>query len=131
MDQYMAAVVVAVISGIFSTIALLIKRNQDKVISKIDEKSKLLRKEKKLKEQISKKEKELQFLLYEMTLLILDTNMQILDQTCSIDQIKKADFITKAEELKNEFKKISDEIDDLISDHELIVGLSSEDSNNS
>lgn len=131
MDQYMSAVIVAVISGIFSTIALLIKRNQDKVISKIDEKSKLLRKEKKLKEQISKKEKELQFLLYEMTLLILDTNMQILDQTCSIDQIKKADFITKAEELKNEFKKISDEIDDLISDHELIVGLSSEDSNNS
>ena len=52
MDQYLSAVIVAVISGVFSTIAIIIQRNQNKIVSKIDERSKVLEKEKKLKQQI-------------------------------------------------------------------------------
>ena len=50
MDQYLSTVIVAVITGIFSIITLIIQKRQDKVINKIDEQTMFIEKERKLKQ---------------------------------------------------------------------------------
>jgi len=49
-DQYLSTVIIAIITGVFSVITLLIQKKQDKVISKIDEQTLFIEREKALKQ---------------------------------------------------------------------------------
>lgn len=125
MDQYLSAVIVAVISGVFSTIAIIIQRNQNKIVSKIDERSKVLEKEKKLKQQIAAKEKELQGVFYDISILVLDTSLQMIKihdpNGENIATSKK--FMDESTALKNKFEKLTEEIDELNMQYSLICDL--------
>lgn len=125
MDQYLSAVIIAVISGVFSTIAIIIQRNQNKIVSKIDERSKVLEKEKKLKQQIAAKEKELQGVFYDISILVLDTSLQMIKihdpNGENIATSKK--FMDESTALKNKFEKLTEEIDDLNTQYSLICDL--------
>ena len=54
MDQYLSTVIIAIITGVFSVITLLIQKKQDKVISKIDEQTLFIEREKALKQKLTK-----------------------------------------------------------------------------
>lgn len=125
MDQYLSAVIIAVISGVFSTITIIIQRNQNKIVSKIDERSKVLEKEKKLKQQIAAKEKELQGVFYDISILVLDTSLQMIKihdpNGENIATSKK--FMDESTALKNKFEKLTEEIDELNTQYSLICDL--------
>ena len=57
MDQYLSTVIIAIITGVFSVITLIIQKKQDRVINKIDEQTMFIEKEKALKQKLTKKEK--------------------------------------------------------------------------
>jgi hypothetical protein len=54
MDQYLSTVIIALITGVFSVITLIIQKKQDHIVSKIDEQTSFIEKEKALKQKLEK-----------------------------------------------------------------------------
>lgn len=127
MDQYLSTVIIALITGIFSIITLIIQKKQDKVISKIDEQTMFIEREKALKQKLLQKEKERELLIQEIMILILDTNLYILKNTNVNDpDIPIEDAFKSSDELKERFRNISDEIQGINNEYTIILDLNSE-----
>ena len=125
MDQYLSTVIIALITGIFSVITLIIQKKQDKVIGKIDEQTSLIDREKKLKQRLASKEKEREMLIQEMMILILDTNIHILKNTNIISEKDLIDEVYKTtDELKKKFKAISEEIEEINNEYNIVLDIS-------
>jgi len=124
-DQYLSTVIIALITGIFSVITLIIQKKQDKVIGKIDEQTSLIDREKKLKQRLASKEKEREMLIQEMMILILDTNIHILKNTNIISEKDLIDEVYKTtDELKKKFKAISEEIEEINNEYNIVLDIS-------
>jgi len=122
MDQYLSTVVIAVVTGIFSVITLIIQNKQDSVINKIDSQTKLIEKEKKLKRSISKKVAEQQDIINEIMILILDSNIDLVVLAEKEHGEQSKDY-KKAIELKTKYEAITNEIAELTKEYELILDL--------
>ena len=127
MDQYLSTVIIALITGIFSIITLIIQKKQDKVISKIDEQTTFIDREKSLKQKLAQKEKDRDSLMQEMMVLILDTNIYILKNT----DIKESDIPIKdvydeSNKLKERFKSLNEEIEEINDQYSLVLDLTTE-----
>jgi len=123
MDQYLSTVIIALITGVFSVITLIIQKKQDHIVSKIDEQTSFIEKEKALKQKLAKKEKEEELLIHEIMILILNTNLEILEHTNGLvtDEIKN-----KSEELQKGFAELTAEIDVLSREYQMVLDLTSE-----
>ena len=127
MDQYLSTVIIALISGVFSIITIIIQKKQDKVISKIDEQTMFIEREKSLKQKLIKKEKERELLIQEIMLLILDTNLYILKNTDVKDPSIPIDSVFKAsDDLKERFENISNDINEINKEYEMLLNLSND-----
>jgi len=125
MDQYVSTVVIALITGIFSIVTLIIQKKQDKVINKIDEQTSFIEKEKALKQKLLKKQEEKETLLQRINILILDTNMEILANTETADNTNVLENMqAEAEDLKGEFKAINRELESLDKEYNMLLELS-------
>lgn len=124
MDQYLSTVIIAIITGVFSVITLMIQKKQDKVITKIDEQTRFIEKEKELKRKLSQKEREKDELMNKIMLLILDTNIFILKNTNVTENISNVYKISK--ELKKQYDEISAEIQKIKTEYEMILNITSE-----
>ena len=80
MDESLSAVIIALITGLFSTVSLLIKTRQEKVITKIDKQNEFIEKEKNLKQHLDQCEKERLMIMKDIIMLILDTNLRLLEK---------------------------------------------------
>lgn len=125
MDQYLSTVIIAVITGVFSVITLILQKKQDKVINKIDEQTMFIEKEKSLKQKITQKEKECENIIHEIMLLILETNMAILKNTQDPSIIDQEVF-DNSEKLKNRFAEITKDIQELTKEYSIIMDVSNE-----
>lgn len=125
MDQYLSTVIIAVITGVFSVITLILQKKQDKVINKIDEQTMFIEKEKNLKQKITQKEKECENIIHEIMLLILETNMAILKNTQDPSIIDQEVF-DNSEKLKNRFAEITKDIQELTKEYSIIMDVSNE-----
>lgn len=124
MNEYTSAIVVAVITGVFSVIAIIIQRKQDKVLKDIDEKSKIIEQDRKLRQQINLEEKNLQLVTYEMIKLMIDCTMNVLINCANVqDPTVKDQYIQAANELKAKYKVIREKLDDLYTQNEVIRKL--------
>lgn len=129
MNEYTSAIVVAIITGVFSVIAIIIQRKQDKVLKDIDEKSKIIEQDRKLRQQINLEEKNLQLVTYEMVKLMIDCTMNVLINCANVqDPTVKDQYIQAANELKAKYKVIREKLDDLYTQNEVIRKLT--DNNN-
>lgn len=127
MDQYLSTVIITLITGVFSIITLIIQRNQNKVISKIDEQSTFIDREKALKQKLTKKEKERESVLQQMMILILDTNIHILKNTNIGDgKIPIDDICEMSNKLKDDIKSINEDIEDINNEYALVIDITSE-----
>lgn len=124
MDQYLSAVIISIITGVFSILTIVIKKRNDSVMLKIDEKSKIIVAEKKLKQDLAVKEKELQTFIYRMTILIMDTNIQIMSNFPQGAPLNIDEYRNQAREIKKAYEKTMEEIDDLNLQYEMIQQLS-------
>lgn len=126
MDQYLSTVIIALITGTFSLITLVIQKKQDKVIKRIDDQTLFIEKEKELKQKLTRKEKERESVVHEMMILILDTNLNILKNTQIGDSTLNDDVFRISTELKEKFSKISGEIEDITKEYEIVLDMTSE-----
>ncbi len=127
MDQYLSTVIVALITGIFSTIAIIIQKRQDKVIKKIDEQTLFIEKEKDVKQRIQAKEKEREGVIHEIMILILDTNLKILRYTQDEGGLIIDEGVyAQCDKLKERFDRISDELGELNKEYEVVLDMSAE-----
>lgn len=122
MDQYLSTIIITLITGVFSIITLIIQKKQDRVISKIDEQTGFIEREKTLKQKLTKKEKEKELLIHEIMILILDTNLNILEATNDVGE----EVFAKSEELKKKFSTLLDEMDELNKEYDMVLELTSE-----
>lgn len=127
MDQYLSMVIVAIITGVFSVITLIIQKRQDKVINKIDEQTMFIEREKRLKQQLTQKEKERANTIYNVMMLVLETNVIILKVTSDPSNPNiDPEIMNQAGLLKDSFRRITSELEKLDKEHEMILDLSTE-----
>lgn len=127
MDQYLSTVIVALITGVFSIVTLIIQKRQDKVINKIDEQTMFIEKERKLKQDLAKKEKERIEIMYKVMMLILETNLAIIKMTDYPDNPNvNQNMFEDSENLKESFENISKDLNDLNKEYEMIMNLTTE-----
>jgi len=125
MDQALSTVIIALITGIFSVITLVIQKRQDKVISKIDQQTTFIEKEKTLKQKLAQKEKEREMIIHEIMILVLDTNLDILKNSQPGDVLDESVFKV-SDDLKTRFNKTSDEIKELSKEYEMLLEVASQ-----
>ena len=127
MDQYSSTVIIAIITGVFSIITLVIQKKQDKVISKIDEQTTFIDREKKLKQKLREREKERDSAMQKIMLLILETNMFILQNTNIGDGKLPIDNLFKqSEDLKSKISSLEKEIEEINEEYTLVLDITSE-----
>ena len=127
MDQYLSTVIVAIITGAFSVVTLIIQKRQDKVINKIDEQTMFIEKERKLKQDLAKKEKERVEIIYKVMMLILETNLAIIKMTDYPDNPNvNRNMFEHSEKLKESFETISKDLNELNKEYEMIMNLTTE-----
>ena len=124
MNEYASAIIVAVITGVFSIIAIVIQRKQDKVLKDIDEKSKIIEQDRKLRQQINTEEKNLQLIPYEMIRLMINCTTNFLIN-CSnpANAENKEIYIQSANELNSKYKVTREKLDELYTQNEVIKQL--------
>ena len=124
MNEYASAIIVAVITGVFSIIAIVIQRKQDKVLKDIDEKSKIIEQDRKLRQQINTEEKNLQLITYEMIRLMINCTTNVLIN-CSnpANAENKEVYIKSANELNSKYKTTREKLDELYTQNEVIKQL--------
>lgn len=125
MDQYLSTVIIAVITGVFSIITLMIQKKQDKVITKIDEQTKFIEKEKELKQKLTMKEKEKEELIQKIMLLILDTNLFIVQNT-NVGGNVDPNVFEMCNEYKKQFNDISEEIKKINQEYQMVLDITAE-----
>lgn len=127
MDPNLSTVVIALITGVFSVITMIIQHKQDKVIHKIDEQTNFLQKEKLLKQKLIQMEKEKDGIVQDIMTLTLDSNLIIMEsmpeefKTEKYKEVKER--CLKAEERLNE---ISDNLDSISREYDLVLTMSAE-----
>ena len=125
MDPNISAVVVALITGVCSLIAIYLQKKQEKVVSKIDKHAMFIEKEKAVKQKLDNTEREMTILIHDMVALILKTNMTILGNTqvgTTIDE----DVFRAAEDLEARFEAIQESIAKIKDEHDLVIKMTSE-----
>ena len=124
MDQYLSTVVIALITGIFSIVTLIIQKKQDKVINKIDEQTAFIEKEKAIKQKLVKKQEEKESIIQDIMVLILDTNLQILMKSYSMADRPMQEVFNNAKALKDRFKAINKDIEEIDKEYKMLLDLS-------
>ena len=123
MDQGLSAVIIAIITGVFGVITLLIQRKQTKDISKIDQQANIIKKEKKLKNELAKSKENLEATIHQIMILILDTNLDIMKMNHSTEESSINDMIYEAEKLKDQFNLILGEIKEINHKYDTLLEL--------
>lgn len=125
MDQFTSTVICSLIAAVVSIVSLLIQRNQNKVIDKIDEQTMFIEKEKRTRQKLVHKEKERDAIINEMMLMVMETNMMILNNTQIGENVSTEEF-EKAVQLKEEYQRVAKEIEDIQKEYDIILDMSSQ-----
>lgn len=128
MDQYLSTVIIALITGVFSVITLIIQKKQDKVINKIDEKTLFIDREKNIKKKLNAKQEEKEGLMQEMMILILDSNIELIKNVDASNDIKESleVYIKYAEDLKSRLSNIKNDIEAINKEYSMMLELTAE-----
>ncbi|MCM1215399.1 MAG: hypothetical protein NC548_12875 [Lachnospiraceae bacterium] len=126
MDPNISTIIIALLTGFFSVLTVIIQKRQDKVIKRIDEQTMFIEKEKSLKQRLNQKEKEREMIIHEIMILVLDTNLDILKNTKSVEDVLNADVFEISDDLKAKFESTSHDIQEITKEYEMLISMSSE-----
>lgn len=124
MDDNLSTVIIAIITGLFSTVSILIKNRQEKVITKIDEQNQLIEKEKLVKDHLDQLDKECRDIVQDIIVLILDTNLSLLSKHGDFSDAKDLELKSRSEEYKRRLNDVRNSINDLGKEYEMILNVS-------
>lgn len=127
MDPNLSTVIIALITGVFSIITLLIQHQQNKVINKIDEQTNFLEKEKVLKQKLIQTEKEKDEIVQDIMTLILDSNLIIMD---SIPEDCKTEKYREVKErcinAETRLGEVREALDNISREYDIVLSVSEE-----
>jgi hypothetical protein len=126
LDQYLSTVIIAIITGVFSVITILIQKRQDKVIDKIDEQTMFIERERTIKQKIEAKERECDLLINDILIIILDTNLSILKNTEAGSNGVSQDVFKRSEELKKKFAEVLQSIEELRKEYQIVLDMTTQ-----
>ena len=124
MDESLSAVIIALITGLFSTVSLLIKTRQEKVITKIDKQNEFIEKEKNLKQHLDQCEKERLMIMKDIIMLILDTNLRLLEKHNGTDDTDVTLF-KRSKIYKEQLEENAKAMKEFGKEYEMLLNLSS------
>ena len=119
MDQHLATVIIAIITGVFSVITLIIQRGQSTLINEMEIKSNNMASEKLLTNKLGMLKKKRDFIIEHMMLLLLDTTITIIrtyDRRRSVTNLDA--LISRYEDLMNKYDDINFELSELYKEYE-------------
>lgn len=125
MDQYVATVIVAIITGIFTVVTTVVGKRQDKEIDKLTKDTASINKEKEIRQQLLLKEKEREQIMHEVMILVLETNLLILQNTHK-DSDNNDELFVKSKDLTKKFYELTESIKDISQDYDLILEIGAE-----
>lgn len=125
MDQYVASVMVAIITGIFSVVVILVQKRQDKVINELDEKTTFIDKESEVKKRLYLKEKEREKLMYEIMILVLETNLLILKNTDGASLTDQS-FFERSKTLHDNYDSVTKNIEEISKEYDLVLEMTAQ-----
>lgn len=124
MDAGLTSIILGVITGIFGVITAVINKRQKSVEERVAKQTIFVKKEKGLKQKLNQKEKEREETIHDVMILILDTNLSILKNQ-NPDIVDETVF-KKSDELKQRFSDLSESIDDIYKEYELVLSMTEE-----
>lgn len=124
MDAGTASVILGIITGIFGVITAIINKRQKSVEKRVEKQALFVRKEKGLRQKLNQKEKEREETIHDVMILILDTNLNILKN--QNPEIVDDEIFRKSEELKQRFSYLSESIDNIYKEYELVLSMTEE-----
>jgi hypothetical protein len=124
MDGNLSTVIIAIITGLFSTVSILIKNRQEKVITKIDEQNQIIEKEKLVKDHLDQLDKECRDIVQDIIVLILDTNLSLLSKHGDFSDARDLELKSRSEEYKRRLNDVRNSINDLGKEYEMILNVS-------
>lgn len=122
MSPELATVFVALIGALGGIITAVITKRQKVVKATVEKQNIFIEKEKGIRQKLNKKQKEKEDTIHEVMILILDTNMTILKNTQGANKIDE-DVIKKSEELKKRFVDLSESMNDIYKEYELVLEM--------
>lgn len=134
MDQYLSTVIIALITGIFSILTIIIQKKQDQVITKIDKQTTFIDREKSLKKTLDKKEKERAIIMQDMMITVMDIGICLLSDyyknnpnaPTQEDLNKLNELLQTSDELKSRFNELNDEIEDISHEYSILLDITNE-----
>ena len=126
MDATIATIIIAVVSGIFGIITVKIQKDQKIIVDKIDEQNVFIEKEKAVWQKIMNAEKKRDMIVEQITVLLMQINIQLLHMIDKVDARVIDDIKVTASELENSYSEISDEITDLNRSYDILMDVKSD-----
>lgn len=124
MDENLSTIIISIITGIFSTVSLLIKTRQEKVITKIDKQNEFIEKEKALKQHLDQCEKERLIIMQDIITLILDTNLRLLEKHDEYSSDLDSTLFERAKTYKEQLEENTKSMKEFGKEYEILLNLS-------
>lgn len=122
MSPEIATVIVALIGLMGTLITTVMTRHQKAIKETVEKQNIFIEKEKGIRQKLNEKQKEKEDIIHEVMILILETNMAILRNTQGAEGVDEEVF-RKSMELENKFVEISNALDDIYREYELILEM--------
>ena len=123
MSPELATVIVSVIGLIGTIVTALISKRQKAIKATVDKQNIFINKEKGIRQKLNQKQKEKEDTIHEVMIVILDTNIAILRNNQDNDNLENSEIYQKSEKLKKRFADISDSMDDIYKEYEIVLEM--------
>ena len=123
MSPELATVIVSVIGLIGTIVTALISKRQKAIKATVDKQNIFINKEKGIRQKLNQKQKEKEDTIHEVMIMILDTNIAILRNNQDNDNLENNVIYQKSEKLKKRFADISDSMDDIYKEYEIVLEM--------
>ena len=120
-----SAIIIAIITGLFSLITLRIQKNQNTLISKIDEQGIFIEKEKAIRQKLVQAEKRRDQIIAQVTILSMKISIHLIN-TISTDVDKRIidDLKQTSNELESSYRETSTVIKDISKEYDILISVS-------
>lgn len=122
MSPEIATVLVALIGLMGTLITTVMTKHQKAIKETVEKQNIFIEKEKGIRQKLNEKQKEKEDIIHEVMILILETNMAILRNTQGAEGVDEEVF-KRSVELENKFMEISNALDDIYREYELILEM--------
>lgn len=122
MSPEIATVLVALIGLMGTLITTVMTKHQKAIKETVEKQNIFIEKEKGIRQKLNEKQKEKEDIIHEVMILILETNMAILRNTQGAEGVDEEVF-KRSVELENKFVEISNALDDIYREYELILEM--------